>query len=652
MSKLQRLAAERARRQNERASLEESLRLSEGRPSSYAESLERLRRPIRPSSSQGSETLLDPAPVDQAPIGPQSNADTPIGSQSNTDNEAEKSPDSTPASDPVPVQPQGMPVPRLEDLRAAPSRFAIALLGLTPDGRRPDPEPSRYPAHIAQFTAYPTDFDMSAFLGPSPDDIALAAKGPRVGLKAASGPAGSAKSTKKIGDGVKAMTISAAPKPKKRNIDVLAEYNQSQSKPSVNFVVIGHVDHGKSTLLGRLLADLKVVDERTIEQYRREADKMGKSSFAWAWVLDQTSEERSRGITMDTAVNRFETDKASFTILDAPGHRDFIPKMIAGASQADFAVLVIDASPNAFESGIKGQTREHALLVRSMGVQRIIVAVNKMDTINWSHERFQEIQQQMLAFLTTAGFRNEAVSFLPCSGLNGDNVAQRGSENKNASWYTGPNLVELLEDSSPMAQALDKPFRMSIGDIFRGGVSYPLSVSGRLDAGTLQVGQKVKAMPSEESATIKAIERDDQSVDWAVAGHMVVLHLADIDPIHLKVGDVLCSLEHPIANVATLTIKALVFDHLTPMSVDVHRGHLHAPGRITKLVGVLNKASGAVVKKKPKIIKPGAVARIVVELDQSVPLEAPARIILRSNGETVAAGLVEEGRARVEVPDS
>ncbi len=278
---------------------------------------------------------------------------------------------------------------------------------------------------------------------------------------------------------------------------------------------------------------------------------MGKSSFALAWVLDQTSEERSRGITMDTAINRFETDKVKFTILDAPGHRDFIPNMIAGASQADFAVLVIDASPNAFESGLKGQTREHALLVRSMGVQRIIVVVNKMDMVrdeppmdhesvtanfgqtDWSHERFQEIEQQTLAFLTAAGFNSKAVSFLPCSGLNGDNVAQRASE-KNASWYTGPNLVELLEDSSPTAQALDKPFRMSIGDIFRGGVTHPLSVSGRLDAGTVQVGETVKAMPSEELATIKGIERDDQPSDWAVAGQMVVLHLSDIDPIHLK----------------------------------------------------------------------------------------------------------------------
>jgi len=404
--------------------------------------------------------------------------------------------------------------------------------------------------------------------------------------------------------------------------------------------VLGHVDAGKSTLMGRLLYDLKLVDQRTIDKYRKEADKIGKSSFALAWVLDQGTEERNRGVTIDIATNKFETEEASFTILDAPGHRDFIPNMIAGASQADFAVLVIDASTGSFESGLKGQTKEHALLVRSMGVQRIIVPVNKLDTVHWSKDRYEEIEQQILAFLTIGGFQAKNISFVPCSGLTGENIVRRVSHGI-ASWYTGPTLVEQLEKSEPASRALEKPLRMTISDIFRGGVQNPLSVSGRVDSGSLQVGDQVIAMPSGEKAYIKGIEVDQESNDWAVAGQNVTLHLTDIDPVHLKTGDVLCDPLSPIKNITSFTTKILAFDHITPMQVDVHRGRLHAPGRITQLLVTMDKGSGAVLKKKPRLVQPGSVARILVEMDAVVPLEAPGRVVLRANGETVAAGLLE-----------
>ena len=226
---------------------------------------------------------------------------------------------------------------------------------------------------------------------------------------------------------------------KSKNLDVPSEYEKSTRKTEASFVVIGHVDHGKSTLMGRLLYDLKVVDQRSIDKYRKDASNMGKSSFALAWVMDSTSEERERGVTVDIAMNHFETDKTKFTILDAPGHRDFIPNMIAGASQADFAVLVIDAATNSFESGLKGQTKEHALLVRSMGVQRVIIAVNKMDTTSWNEDRFTEIKQQMTAFLTSAGFQAKNLAFIPCAGLTGDNIVTPIPEA--ASWYKDSSKV-------------------------------------------------------------------------------------------------------------------------------------------------------------------------------------------------------------------
>lgn len=393
--------------------------------------------------------------------------------------------------------------------------------------------------------------------------------------------------------------------------------------------------------MGRLLYDLKVVDQRTIDRYRKEAEKMGKSSFALAWVLDQGTEERARGVTIDIATNKFETEKTSFTILDAPGHRDFIPNMIAGASQADFAVLVIDANTGSFESGLKGQTKEHALLVRSMGVQRLIIVVNKLDTVFWSQDRFTEISTQVSAFLTAAGFMTKNITFIPCSGLKGDNIVRHSTEAE-ASWYSGPTLVEVLDNSEPVTRALSKPLRLTVGDIFRGGVQNPLSISGRIESGSLQMGDALLAQPSSEKCYIKSLEIDDEPVDWAVAGQNVTVHLTGIEEQYLKIGDVLCTPLNPIKNVKQFTAKVLAFEFITPMQIDVHRGRLHTAGRIKEIVAVLDKHTGAVSgKKKPRIVKPGMIARVVVELDLSVPLEAPGRVVLRSDGQTIAAGLLE-----------
>lgn len=394
--------------------------------------------------------------------------------------------------------------------------------------------------------------------------------------------------------------------------------------------------------MGRLLYDLKVVNQRSVDKLKKEAENIGKSSFALAWVMDSTSEERARGVTVDIATNYFETEKTRFTILDAPGHRDFIPNMIAGASQADFAVLVIDASTNAFEAGLKGQTKEHALLVRSMGISRLIIAVNKMDTAGWAQSRFEEISQQMSAFLTAAGFQAKNVAFVPCAGLTGENVAKKPDASV-MPWYTGRTLVEELEASEPTTRAIGDPLRLTISDVFRGGVTNPLSISGRLDAGSVQIGDALLAQPAGETATVKGIEVDGAPVDWAVAGQIATLHLSDIDPVHLRLGDIVCDpTRRPLKNVKTFTAKVLAFEHMTPMWVDVHRGRLHTPAKVTQLVAVLDKASGAVEKKKPRVVQPGAIARVRVELETAMPLEAPNRVVLRAEGATVAAGLLEE----------
>ncbi|MCJ1380066.1 Hsp70 suppressor, GTPase facilitates ribosomal subunit dissociation [Xylographa soralifera] len=525
-------------------------------------------------------------------------------------------------------------------LLASPSTFARTMFS---SASTPNPVTTSR----VSFSPYTLNIaESNPFAGPSPDDVVANAQNSSKGMKGSKSSnrntAGD-KSTDGVAEGISKVAIDAsASHAKSKNLNVIAEYGKSKKKKAANFVVIGHVDAGKSTLLGRLLLDLHVIDQRLVDKYRKEAEAIGKSSFALAWVLDQGTEERNRGVTIDIASNKFETDTTTFTILDAPGHRDFIPNMIAGASQADFAVLVIDASTGSFESGLKGQTKEHALLVRSMGVQRLIVAVNKLDTVAWSRDRFEEIQQQVSAFLTAAGFQPKNVSFLPCSGLTGANIVSCSTD-PNAAWYTGPILIQQLETSEPFTRALEKPLRLPIDDISRTNTQSPLSVSGRLEAGSIQVGDKILAVPSGETAFVKALDVDSEPADWAVAGQNVTIHLSDIDAAHLKHGDVLCSPSAPIQSVKSFTAKILAFEHVTPMHLDVHRGRLHAPGRVTRLVAVLDKSSGLVVRKKPRLVKPGEVARVVVELDveSGVPLEAAGRVVLRAGGETVAAGLVE-----------
>ena len=392
--------------------------------------------------------------------------------------------------------------------------------------------------------------------------------------------------------------------------------------------------------MGRLLYDLHVVDQRSIDKLRKEAETIGKSSFALAWVMDETSEERSRGVTVDIATNYFETDRSVFTILDAPGHKDFIPRMISGASQADFPVLVIDASTNSFESGLKGQTKEHILIARSMGMQHIVVAVNKMDTVGWSKSRFDEISKLMTTFLTEASFLEKRIAFIPLAGLTGENVVKK-IENSAAHWYTGETLLEALERIDLPTRNLTKPLRLSVADVFRGDIRSPLSISGRIEAGTLQVGDVILALPANETATIKSIEVQDAPVDWAVCGQIPTLHLTDIDPVHLRQGDIVCSPKDPVKLVKAFTSKLLAFEHVLPMPVEVFRSTLNSPAGIRTLSAKLNKFTGEVVKKKPRIVKPGEVARVVVQLEKELPVEEGMRVVLRERGRTVGAGLME-----------
>jgi elongation factor 1 alpha-like protein len=403
---------------------------------------------------------------------------------------------------------------------------------------------------------------------------------------------------------------------------------------------VGHVDHGKSTLMGRLLLDLNLVSEQTVRRFRKEASDIGKSSFALAWVMDESQDERERGVTVDTATKVFETEKTTFTIIDAPGHHDFIPNMIAGASQADFALLVIDAGINAFEAGIRGQTREHALLVRSMGVKKVVVAVNKMDLVDWNETRFTEIKGQMSAFLATANFPNSKVIYVPCSGLNGSNISKK-LDISAAKWYTGPTLIEVIENVDTAEKVIDGPLRLRIDSVVRSPSGGWVEATGRIDSGNVQVGDSVIVQPSSESAVVRSILADEEPRDWAVAGQMVNLKLVNIETQFVNFGDTICDPAHVVPNVKTFKAKILTLDHIMPMFVEVHSGRLQVSGRIAKLVEQLDKVTGEVERKNPRVAQPGIVVRVKLELEEQMPMEAGVRIVLRAEGVTVATGLVE-----------
>lgn len=438
---------------------------------------------------------------------------------------------------------------------------------------------------------------------------------------------------------------------KKKNI--AAEYNKMKEnkKDHLYMVVIGHVDAGKSTLMGHLLCDLGQVNQRTIHKYEQESRKLGKQSFVYAWVLDETGEERTRGITMDIGVSQFETKTKSITLLDAPGHKDFIPNMISGAGQADVALLVVDATRGEFETGfdLGGQTREHALLVRSLGVNQLAVVVNKMDTVNWSEERFSEISQKLGLFLKQAGFRESDVTYVPCSGMTGQNLIQKPTENDLLKWYSGPCLIDVIDNFRAPERLVTKPFRLSINDIFKGTGS-AFCVSGRIETGCLSVGDRILICPTREQATVKGISLDELPTQTVYAGDQASVTLSGVEMQNVAVGYILCDPSRPVPITSKFEARIVVFNVTIPItkgfSIVLHHQSLAEPAVISKLIAQLHKNTGEIVKKRPRCLGNNSSASVEISTTRPIAVELYCdckelgRIMLRSGGVTVAAGLI------------
>lgn len=439
--------------------------------------------------------------------------------------------------------------------------------------------------------------------------------------------------------------------------------NEKTEKPVLSLVVVGHVDAGKSTLMGRVLHELGETSDKEILNYQRQSDKIGKGSFAYAWTFDAMDEERERGVTIDVAIDSFATPHRRFTLIDAPGHRDFIPNMISGAAQADTAILVVDGSSGGFEKGFQGggQTREHAVLVRSLGVQQLVVAVNKLDAVRWAQSRFEAIREQLQPFLTQTGFQPAKVAYIPVGAMSGENLVSRSDEILK-SWYEGPTLVEQLDSLDVPVRALEAPLRIPVSNVFKGqsATASGLAVSGRIESGIVQVGEKLAALPGDETGLVRALEVDGELVPYALAGSNATVFLSGIEANQLGVGSVLCPPSQMVPVVSSFTAQVIVFEPKYPITagyaVELFHHSRDIPATIASLDAILDKASGQVTKAKPRMLTKGCSARIKVQLRNAasggrsgaIPIEPfsvnknMGRVLFRRNGETVAAGIVLE----------
>lgn len=424
-------------------------------------------------------------------------------------------------------------------------------------------------------------------------------------------------------------------------------------KPHLNLVVTGHVDHGKSTAMGHFLFDLGVVDQRTIEEYAKESEKTGAGdTFKYAWVLDSLKDERERGVTIDLAFQKFETNKYFYTLIDAPGHRDFIKNMITGASEADASVLVVSAKKGEFEVGVGpgGQTREHAFLLRTLGVNQIVVFFSKFDdpTVNYSKERYDEIKAVTESLLKSVGYDVKKIPFIPGSGWTGDNLIRRSVK---MPWYTGPTLFEALDQLTLPEKPLDKPLRIPIQDVYSitGVGTVPV---GRVETGRMKVGDKVIIMPSGIIAEIKSIETHHTPLTEAVAGDNIGFNVRGVDKRDIKRGDVVGKPDNPPTVAKEFIAQIIVVYHPTAIAAGytpvLHAHTAQVAATIKEIIAKIDPRTGQPVEEKPKSIKTGDSALIKIAPLRPLCIETfkefpeLGRFALRDMGTTIAAGVVRE----------
>nr|BAN39691.1 elongation factor 1-alpha 1 [Entamoeba histolytica] len=424
-----------------------------------------------------------------------------------------------------------------------------------------------------------------------------------------------------------------------------------KEKTHINIVVIGHVDSGKSTTTGHLIYKCGGIDQRTIEKFEKESAEMGKGSFKYAWVLDNLKAERERGITIDISLWKFETSKYYFTIIDAPGHRDFIKNMITGTSQADVAILIVAAGTGEFEAGISknGQTREHILLSYTLGVKQMIVGVNKMDAIQYKQERYEEIKKEISAFLKKTGYNPDKIPFVPISGFQGDNMIEPST---NMPWYKGPTLIGALDSVTPPERPVDKPLRLPLQDVYKisGIGTVPC---GRVETGVLRPGTIVQFAPSGVSFECKSVEMHHTALAQVFPGDNVGFNVRNLTVKDIKRGNVASDVKNqPAVGCEDFTAQVIVMNHpgqirkgYTPV-FDCHTSPIAC--KLEEFLSKIDRRTGKSMEGgEPEYFKNGdsALVKIVpikpLCVEEFVKFPPLGRFVVRDMKQTVAVGVVK-----------
>ena len=431
-------------------------------------------------------------------------------------------------------------------------------------------------------------------------------------------------------------------------------------KEHLNLVVIGHVDHGKSTLVGHMLLKLGAIDEKTVKEVEETAKKLGKESEKYAWFLDKLKEERERGLTISLSFMKFETPKYYWTIIDAPGHRDFVKNMITGASQADVALLVVSAKTGEFEAGMsrEGQTMEHIILARTMGINQMVVAVTKMDITDppWSQKRYNQVVAVLKKFMKSLGYKVEQIPFVPVSGWTGDNIIE---PSPNMPWYKGPTLIQALDSVQPPPKPIDRPLRIPIQEVYSisGVGTVPV---GRVESGKLRVKDKVVFMPPAVVGEVRSIEMHHERLEEAIPGDNIGFNVKGVSKTQIRRGDVCGHLTNPPTVAEEFTARVYVVWHPTAIHVGytpvIHAHTASVAARIVEIVGKLDPRTGKIAEKNPQFVKAGesAIMRfkpikpMAVEKYSEFP--ALGRFAMRDMGKTVGIGIIMDIKpAKIEI---